>query len=108
MKAAEAVHRFAAAALPPLEGLHADKPWLWDHLLGLLQAPDGYLARVPAEVPVVLALGGLGSQEDSIGLFDFVSRAMQDPRLPLVTFFEAAGENPGFRTACAEPEQESG
>ncbi|PID80136.1 putative selenium-dependent hydroxylase accessory protein YqeC [bacterium DOLZORAL124_64_63] len=106
MRAAEVVHRFDAAALPGLADLHPEKPWLWDHLLALLQAPDGYLAQVPPEVPAVLALGGLGAQDDSIGLFDFVGRAMADPRLPLVTFFESGGEAPHFRTACLNRPQE--
>lgn len=101
-RAAEVVHRFDPSALPGAQGLHPDKPWLWDHLLALLQAENGYLSRVPEGVPTVLALGGLAQQEDSIGLFDFVGKAMQDTRLPLVTFFETADKEPSIRTACHE------
>lgn len=101
--AGRVVHRFAAERLPGAQDLHPDKPWLWDHQLALLTAPDGYLARAPEGAPVVLALGGLSSQEDSIGLFEFVGRAMSEAEVPLVTFFETAGDAPSFRTACLEP-----
>lgn len=102
LKAGDVVHRFAVEKLPGVEQLHAEKPWLWDHQLALLESRDGYLAQVPADIPAVLALGGLASQDDSIGLFEFVGRAMADKRLPLVTFFETEGDEIRFQTACTD------
>ncbi len=99
-KAGGVVHRFGKQPFKALEDLDADAVWLWDHSLTLLTAPEGYLSQVPAQVPAVLALTGMASQDDSIGLFDFVGRAMEENRLPLVVFCETSGDEPSFRTSC--------
>ena len=78
----------------------------WDHLLALLQEPGGYLEQVPEGVPALLAMAGMGQVEDSIGLFDFVGRAMAHPRLPLTLFCETGGEQPSFRAGFRVEEGE--
>ncbi len=90
---------FGAGPLP--DGL---EPWTvlaWEHL------QDYALARaaaLPAGVPVVLALTGLEDQPDSIGLFGFTGRMMADPRLAVVLFCTAAGDELSVRACCrAEP-----
>jgi len=80
--------------------------WLWDHNFTLLTASGGYLDQVPAEIPTVLALTCMAGQDDSIGLFEFVGKAMENDRLPLVVFCETTGETPYFRTSCRREDQD--
>ncbi len=101
----EILHRFDKVDWPPLTGLKAWTVWEWDHVLTLLLEPGGYLSRVPEGIPCVLAVTGLGDQPDSIGLFDFVGRAMDNSRLPLTMFCDFGADQPVIRTAC---NQESG
>ncbi len=75
--------------------------WTWDLLWQLLASPGGYRSRVPEGVPAALALTQLGRCGDSRGLFDFVARAMQEARLPLVLLAELEGEAAGVRTVCS-------
>lgn len=98
----DVLHRFGREAQSALGKLQPWTVWEWDHALALLQGEGGYLSRVPAEVPCVLALTGLDEQPDSVGLFDFVGRAMAHPRLPLVMFCSLGSETPLIRTACLE------
>jgi probable selenium-dependent hydroxylase accessory protein YqeC len=91
------VHRLGRQVFAPLADLKQGSVLEWDHLLALLLEPGGYLAQVPGRVPVVLALAGMAEVADSIGLFDFVGRAMEHPRLPLALFGETGGEEPSFR-----------
>ena len=103
----EVIHRFGRQEWPPLSG---NKEWSlleWDHVADLLLSENGYLDRVPADVPVVLAMTGLAGQEDSIGLFGFTGRAMEDPRIPLVVFGELGGEEASLRTACRDDSDRS-
>ena len=79
--------------------------WEWDHARTLLLEQGGYLSRVPADVPAVLALTGIKEQQDSIGLFDFVGTAMDDPRLPVVLFCDLASDAVGIRTAFREEDE---
>lgn len=81
--------------------------WEWDHSLELLAGPGGYLDQVPPDVPTVLALTGLDLQPDSVGLFDFVGRAMAHPRLPIVLFGSLAGDDPGLKAVCREDVEEA-
>lgn len=101
------LHRFGRQAWKPLEDLKSWTIWEWDHALTLLREPGGYLDHVPLEVPCVLALTGMDEQPDSIGLFDFVGRAMADPRLPLTLFCDLASVPPVIRTVCQEEPEES-
>ena len=102
----EVVHRFGRQPSAALAG-HEDWTILeWDHTAELILGEGGYLARVPAGVPAVLAIAGLGEQADSIGLFSFADRAMADPRLPLVMFCETSADPASLRTACREVEDE--
>jgi hypothetical protein len=81
----------------------------WDHLVDLVLDVDGWLASVPPEVPVVLALTGLGEQPDAIGLFACVDRLMAQPRLPIVLLGDpqAAPDAPtALRAACRADETE--
>jgi len=96
------LHRFGRVKWPPLQELEAWTVWEWDHALTLLLEPGGYLSRVPEGVPCVLALTGLEDQADSIGLFDFVGRAMADTRIPMIMFCDLAAETPVIRTACRQ------
>ena len=98
----EVLHRHGRIKWPPLEELEAWSVWEWDHALTLLLEPGGYLSKVPDGVPIVLALTGLEDQADSIGLFDFVGRAMADARLPLIMFCDLAADPPVIRTACRQ------
>ena len=99
------LHRHDRLDFPPLANLSGDSVLEWDHVHELLTAPGGYLEQIPAEVPVVLVLAGMGNVDDSIGLFEFVGRAMAHPRLPLVTFCETGPEDISFRTACSRDEE---
>ena len=99
-KAGAVVHRFGRLKFEPLGELQADSVWLWEHSLALLKGTGGYLDQVPADVPIVLALTSMADQDDSIGLFDFVGKAMEEERVPLVVFCETTGETPYFRTSC--------
>ena len=108
-----AVYRLGKVPHPVLDALPAGAILEWDHCLALLQGSDGYLAQVPAEVPALLVMAGMGEVVDSIGLFDFLGRAMQEPQLPITVLCEAAGDKPSFRTGCrvdprAAPAGESG
>lgn len=107
-KTGEVVHRFGRQ---PSSALDDHEDWTileWDHAEQLVLGEDGYLARVPEDVPAVLALAGLGEQADSIGLFSFADRAMADPRLPLVLFCETSADPPSVRTACRDDEGTGG
>ncbi len=105
-KTEDVLHRFGRRAWPPLDGLQSWTVWEWDHSLSLLREPGGYLSRVPADIPCVLALTGMEEQSDSIGLFDFVGRAMGHERLPLTLFCDLASDPPAIRTACIEQDGE--
>lgn len=96
------LHRFGRVGWPPLSDLESWTVWEWDHQLRLLVEPGGYLSRVPEGVPCVLALTGMGEQPDSIGLFEFVGKAMGNPRLPLVMFCDLGAEPSVIRTAYNE------
>lgn len=102
----EILHRFGRVDWPPLENLGSGSPWEWDHTLTLLQEGGGYLDRVPEGVPCVLALTGMDQQQDSIGLFDFVGRAMAHERLPLAMFCDLAAEPAIIRTVCRQEREE--
>lgn len=98
-KTEDVLHRFGRVRWAPLEDLQPWTIWEWDHCLALLRESGGYLSRVPADIPCVLALTGMGEQADSIGLFDFVGRAMELERLPLVLFCDLDADPRSIRTA---------
>ncbi len=102
----EHVHRLGRVPCAALDELPGGAMLEWDHLLALLQEPGGYLEQVPEGVPALLAMAGMGQVEDSIGLFDFVGRAMAHPRLPLTLFCETGGEQPSFRAGFRVEEGE--
>lgn len=102
--AGDAVFRFDREEFPPLAGLTPESFWTWDHYFQLLTAPGGYLDQVPAEVPVVLALAGMGELTDSLGLFEFMGQAMAHPRIPLALFCETAGPEISLRAVCRRDE----
>ncbi len=104
--AGDVVHRFDRQEFPPLKELKAHDVWQWDHSYTLLTAPGGYLEQVPADIPVVLAMTSLAQQDDSIGMFEFVGKVMENDRMPLVVFCETTGENPSFRTSCRRDEDD--
>ena len=106
-KTEDVLHRFGRLDWPPLDELQPWTVWEWKHTLALLLEPGGYLSRVPAGVPCVLALTGMGEQPDSIGLFDFVGRAMGHERLPLAMFCDLDSDRPVIRTACLQEDGES-
>lgn len=99
-KTGEILHRFDRMDWPPLAEMKAWTIWEWGHSLTLLLEPGGYMSRVPEGIPCVLALTGMGGQPDSIGLFDFVGRAMESPRLPMTMFCDLGADQPVIRTAC--------
>ncbi|MHB8080115.1 MAG: selenium cofactor biosynthesis protein YqeC [Candidatus Krumholzibacteriia bacterium] len=74
--------------------------WSWDLMFRLLHGAGGYLAHVPAGVPVVVALTQLAACADSVGLFGFVGRIMDEAGLPLIVLAELAGAQPHLRTTC--------
>lgn len=78
-------------------------PWTWDLMFRLLAGPGGYLARVPAGVPPVVALLQMRACADSVGLFGFLGRVMGEAGVPLVLLGEA-GSRPSLRTACHREE----
>ena len=106
-KTGEILHRFGRVEWPPLADMKSWTVWEWDHFLTLLLEPGGYLSRVPEGIPCVLALTGMGEQPDSIGLFDFVGRAMQSPRLSLTMFCDLGADQPVVRTACDQDRGET-
>lgn len=106
-KTEDVLHRFGRIAWPPLEDLQSWSVWEWDHSLILLRESGGYLSRVPADVPCVLALTGMDEQADSIGLFEFVGRAMELDRLPLAMFCDLVSDPRVIRTAYVDKDQET-
>ncbi len=100
------VHRLGRRPSVVLDELPAGAILEWDHILELLRGDGGYLDQVPEDVPTILALGGMAEVVDSIGLFDFVGKAMEDPRLPISLFFETSGDEPSFRTGCRQESAE--
>ena len=105
-RAAEAVFRFGRQEFPALHEVTGETRWNWDHYHALLTGEGGYLDRVPADVPVVLALAGMATLADSIGLFGFMGQAMAHPRVRLALFCETEGEEPSFRTVCRTEEED--
>jgi probable selenium-dependent hydroxylase accessory protein YqeC len=106
-KVGDVVHRFGRQESPALAG---HKDWTlveWDHMAALILEDGGYLSRVPDGVPAVLAMTGLAGQDDSIGLFGFAGRAMEDPRLPLVILGDLGGEEVSLRTAVRDDDDSS-
>jgi len=93
---------------PFLAGLAEQSILEWEHLARILLDEGGYLDRVPAGVPAALVLTGLAEQPDSVGLFDFVGRAMADPRLPIVLFGDPTAAPPVLRAVCRAEEGEPG
>ncbi len=73
----------------------------------LLLGEGGYLAQVPTGVPAVLSMTGLAEQDDSIGLFEFVGKAMADPALPLVMFCTLTDDGFQIRTSCIDRADET-
>lgn len=104
---AEILHRFGRVDWPPLESLEAATVWEWDHALTLLLGAGGYLSQVPAELPCVLALTGLEKQRDSIGLFEFVGKAMDHERFPLAMFCDLTAVPAVIRTVCLRENEEA-
>lgn len=103
------VHRLGRPGVSDPVGVGADAVWQWDHAYALLTGPGGYLAQVPAGVPVVLALTGLEQQPDSVGLFEFTARAMTHPRVPLVVFCSRREDGLGLslRAACRQEDADA-
>ncbi len=93
---------------PLLAGLTAQSVLEWEHLAKILLDQGGYLDSVPAGVPAALVLTGLAEQPDSVGLFDFVGRAMADLRLPIVLFGDPTAAPPALRAVCRAEEGEPG
>lgn len=108
-RAGTVVHRLGRAGVSDPVGVDADAVWQWEHAYALLTGPGGYLAQVPAGVPVVLALTGLEQQPDSVGLFEFTARAMAHPRVPLVVFCSRREDGLGLslRSACREEDEDA-
>jgi len=95
----EVLHR--AAELPvtwPAE-CAAEDLFTWDHLWYLLTGSGGYLERIPEGVPTLLALTQLAGLQDSLGLFGFLNRIMEEAGLPLVLLGELADRPVRIRTA---------
>ncbi len=101
-QAGKRVHRWGQIPFPSWDGLPDHTVLEWSHLVKLLLDDGGYLAQVPAGVPAVLALTGLEEQDDSIGLFEFVGKAMDNSALPLAMFCTQGPEGLSLRTAFAE------
>ena len=106
--AGQVVYRFGREPFAPLADLTPQTLWNWDHLHALLTGPGGYLDRVPAGVPAVMALAGMGQVGDSIGLFEFMGRVMRDERVPLAMFCELTGDERSLRTVCRTEDPEGG
>ncbi len=108
-KAEDVVFRLGREDCTTNLDLQAETRLTWDHYLELLIGPGGYLSQVPDDVPLVLVLAGMDDLSDSIGLFDFMGKAMAHPRIPLALFCETSGENPSFRAVCrqmADPDED--
>lgn len=95
----EVLHRHGRLPAPGLPRDPAEA-WSWDLMFRLLHGQGGYLSRVPAGVPVAVALTQLAACADSVGLFGFVGRVMEEAGVPLVVLAELAGERPQLRTTC--------
>ena len=105
-KTEDVLHRFGRLEYAPLGELKPWSVWEWDHSLTLLVEPGGYLSRVPEGIPCILALTGMGEQPDSVGLFDFVGRAMEQDRLPLTMFCDLAADPAVIRTSYIDRDGE--
>lgn len=106
-KTGDVLHRFGRQPWAPLDDLKEWSVWEWNHARTLLMEPGGYLSLLPKGVPAVLALTGMDEQQDSIGLFEFVGQAMDDPRLPVVMFCDLGADPPVVRTAFNEEDEPS-
>ncbi len=100
---AEVLHRYGEL---PHDHIISDPeaPWDWDRTEALLRA---YLDRIPAGVPVLPALLQMDECDDSIGLFEFAGRVMEDLGIPVVLMGDTSGPEPRLRTAC-RPDPEDG
>jgi probable selenium-dependent hydroxylase accessory protein YqeC len=96
------VHRFGRETNVALAKLKEWENLEWEQLADLLLGDNGYLEQVPSEVPAVLVMTGMDTQDDSIGLFAFVGQAMDHDRLPIVTFCDFGSENGEIRSACRD------
>ncbi len=99
---ADVLHRHGRLEPPPglAPILAPDVAADWPLMAALLGGEDGYLSRIPAGVPPVLALTQLDLCDDSIGLFEFSGRAMDEFDLPLVLFVQRTAEATVLRCAC--------
>ncbi len=100
-----AVHRWGRLPAGPLSGLADDTRVGWPELERLVFGPGGYLDRVPADVPTVVALLQMEQCVDSVGLFGFLARLMGPLGVPIVTMGDLGGGS-GLRTAYREDEED--
>jgi len=99
MKPEKALHRLGRLPDEYL-GLTPDEPWNWDNMKALLSPPAGYLGRIPAGVPVLLALLQMDECDDAIGLFSFAGQVMEELNLPVMVMGDTSGPEPRLKTAC--------
>jgi probable selenium-dependent hydroxylase accessory protein YqeC len=103
----DVLHRYGRVSDERLE-LVAGEPLAWDHLLNLLARPDGYLGRIAAHVPVMVALLQMDENDDAIGLFEAVGGIMDDLDVPVVLLGDTSGPEPRLRTACRVDDGDGG
>ncbi len=101
----EVLFRWDSLPASQLTELHDDDEWTWQHMFRLLTTPGGYLSRVPPGVPTLLAITQLASIDDTLGLFDFVARVMNEAALPLIVIGEARGGRTDLRTVYRDSEE---
>lgn len=105
-KPEKALHRLGRLPDDHL-GLSPDESWNWDNMKALLAPPAGYLARIPAGVPVLLALLQMDECDDAIGLFSFAGQVMEEFDLPVIVMGDTSGPEPRLKTACLpDPEED--
>jgi probable selenium-dependent hydroxylase accessory protein YqeC len=84
----KALHRYNCDGLiaPEIttENKSGNKIWGWDETFELLTRENGYLARVPEGVPVMLAFCQMDDCDDTIGFFQFLDKMMEIVPLILV------------------------
>jgi probable selenium-dependent hydroxylase accessory protein YqeC len=98
-KVEDVLHRFGrdgfVAPEIKTENKAGKKIWGWDETYELLTREDGYISKVPADVPMMLAFCQMDDCDDTIGLFQFLDRMME--KVPLILMGDLADLEPRMK-----------
>jgi probable selenium-dependent hydroxylase accessory protein YqeC len=101
---ARVLHRADRLPHDWLSATSEDGTWLWPTYTALLTHANGYLERLPDDVPKVLTFLQMDDCTDSIGMFGFLGEIMEQARIPLMMIGDTSGPTPRLRVACPREE----